>query len=85
MMNRAEISEYIIKILVNESHSNIQIQETSRLEELYLDSITFVKVIIMIEEQYNICFDFDKLLLSKYTYVSDIIDYILALISQKEN
>jgi len=84
-MERIEISKFIISILSKENFSDIKIEETNMFDDLDIDSFTFVKITIMIEEKYNIKFDLEMNVLSNFRCVSNLVDYTYALLFKIKN
>lgn len=80
-MERTDVSRYIIDILSKENFSHVKVKENIFFHELDIDSFTFVKITIMIEEKYNIKFDLEMNVLSNFRQVSNLVDYTYSLIS----
>ena len=46
------------------------------LAEIGIDSITFIRIVIALEEAFNIKFEDEILILSEFPTVKDLIDYV---------
>ena len=75
------MKENIIKIIRDACALEENVTEESKLNELSLDSLSFIEVIVEIEEMFAIEFDLEDLDIKKWVTVSDIIKYI----SEKPN
>ena len=60
---------------------SVSFDETSKLEDLISDSITFVQLMVDFEEAYSFEFDAEALVESKYPSVSDLYSYVKKLIA----
>ncbi len=70
--------ELIIKIL----EENGMYLSGEMDEELDMDSLTFISIIVCLEQQLNICFPDDLLLMEKYATLNDFINNCM-IIAQK--
>lgn len=58
---------------------NIKVCEVTpelRLNELNIDSITFIKIIVSLESEFEFEFEDEKLLFSTFPTIQSIIDYV---------
>ena len=79
--------ECIIEMINNELELNLaNVSENDKLSERGLDSITFMMLIIYIEEKFEIEFNFDGIFMQQFVDVSfgDLILEIEKLIQMKE-
>lgn len=67
--------EFIISKLTDLTGNN-ELNEHTVLEEIPLNSITFITLVVAIEEQYEFEFDEDMLFFDNFKTVSDLIKYI---------
>ena len=65
--------------LLNTACGTDNISYDTNLVNLNMDSITFIKLIIAIETEFNVEFNDDALLIEKYETVKDMNDYVLSL------
>lgn len=75
-MNKNDILEIVkemIKSIVNE---NIEISFNLKLIDIGINSIQFIKLIIKLEEYFNIEFDEEHLSASSFENISYIVEYI---------
>lgn len=67
--------ETIIRNIINQVigvSNDIKITDTSNLEEFGLDSINYVMLIVMIEDEFNICFPEDRINYLNFKSIADI-------------
>ena len=60
--------------------SSINISINENLNNLGIDSLSFISLIVDIEYEFNIVFDDDMLLLEKFRSINDLANYIKILI-----
>ena len=68
--------EKIIIELVNEMKGNnrkFEVTVNTKIEDLQLTSLEFVRLIVNVEEKFNVEFEFDDMILTKYKTVNDLI------------
>lgn len=70
------IKEKILLIMKKHVNDVEIITENSVMNELYIDSIDFVKIVIDIENECEVSFDNDSLDVKKFMCVNDIIRYV---------
>ena len=66
-----KVFESLKKNILLEIHSS----EIS-LEELNIDSITFIKIIVLLESEFDIEFEDEKLLFSAFPTIQSMINYV---------
>ena len=77
MSNINNIEQEIIKIFADILEVNIEyVQLNSTFDELKIDSILFIRLVVQCETEFNIQFEDEMLLLSKYTEVLTFINYV---------
>lgn len=62
--------------IIRENISLETISLEMSLEELDVDSITFIKIIVAIESEFDFEFDDEKLLFSAFPTIQTMIDYV---------
>lgn len=67
------VMEVVAKVLIKEIY---EINSEITLDELGLNSITFVKIVVELEDQFDIEFDDDRLVMSKFKSLKEISEYI---------
>ena len=79
-MTKTEIRSIILK-LIYQVMDNKNIELSTEITSIALDSLRFIKLVVEIEKKFNIKFDDDYLLLHKYQTIEDICKYIDAKMS----
>lgn len=78
--NQQQILEYIIELFqqyVDDGHDDDKITATSTINQMDLDSVDLIKVILSIEEEFNIEFNDEELLLEKIDSIGDMADFVV--------
>ena len=76
---KEEIREFIFQLLSGENNRNrIEINDDTDLSILGLTSINLIKVIIFVEDKYDVELDDEYLLVEKLNTVNKIVDCILS-------
>ncbi|MFB7304401.1 phosphopantetheine-binding protein [Heyndrickxia sporothermodurans] len=75
-INVMDVLLEIIKKYYKQS-SDIEINKNTKIKTLKFDSISFIRIIVEIEERLNIQFDDDFLLIEKYEILGDLEKYVL--------
>lgn len=70
------IEEKVIAILKNYVKSFSEISSNTLLADLQVDSITFIKIVVALEEGFDMEFDDEKLLITTFPIVKDFVDYL---------
>lgn len=76
-----EILRQINKTVLRSITSD-ELEEVS-FEDLKIDSMAYVELIVTIEDQYAFTFEDDALISTKYSSLSEFVNYILAQISNQ--
>lgn len=71
-----KINKAIIDLII-EIKSDITIEQINLNESLSINSIEYIQLIVMIEENYGIIFDDDKLNIENLDTINKITDYVL--------
>lgn len=79
------MKDIIIQIIKDACALDEDIKIDSSFDVLSIDSLTFISVIVRIEEVFNIEFDLDQLDIKKWKKVKDLICIIEELCYEKEN
>ena len=74
----------IIEVIHNACALEEKVTEESILEMLSLDSLTFVSIIVALENEFEIEFDIEKLNINNWETVQDIIEIVEEMCSEKE-
>ena len=74
----------IIEIIKKTCALNEDVTTESELKLLSLDSLSFVAVLVEIEEKFNIEFELDEILMSNWQTVGDVIKLVEVKISEKK-
>lgn len=59
-------------------------QDDVRLDEIGVNSINFIRMIIELEDYYDILFDMDMLGISEFEIVGNFVNYVVQLVEKKE-
>lgn len=78
------MKEKIIEIIQNACAIDEEVAPDSELKLLSLDSLTFVNIVIEIEDMYEIEFEIDELGIFDWKTVGDIIDSVEEKLNEKE-
>lgn len=79
------MKDIIIQIIKDACALDEDIEIDSSFDVLSIDSLTFISVIVRIEEVFNIEFDLDQLDIKKWKKVKDLICITEELCYEKEN
>lgn len=77
------MNENIIEIIKKNCALDDEITIDSELKLLSLDSLTFVTILVEIEELYNIEFDIEKLDIKSWKSVNDLIKEVEKMCNEK--
>ena len=75
-LTKDAIEEKVIAIFKNHVKSSNEIFSNTSLADLQVDSITFIKIVVALEEEFDMEFDDEKLLITAFPIVKDFIDYL---------
>lgn len=73
-MSTTGISDDIIKVFNDVFETDININ--TRLEDISIDSITFINIIVTLETIFNFEFDDEMLLITKFPTIKSMIEYV---------
>ncbi len=77
MDNKNYIEQEIIKVFADILEVNVEvIQLSSTFDDLEIDSILFIRLVVQCETKYNIQFEDEMLLMSKFSDVLSFVKYI---------
>ena len=76
-LNENRIVEDIVNIVANKVNKHEQIDKNSSLIELGVDSLTFINIVVGIEQYYNFEFEDEKLSITEFQDVSSLIRYVM--------
>ena len=75
-INDAKFGKEIINLIIKTGEVSCNVGKDTILEEVDLDSITFITIIVELEKKYKIEFDDEKMLVSNYKTIGDLIEYV---------
>ncbi|MBS6170904.1 acyl carrier protein [Mediterraneibacter gnavus] len=77
-MKKETISETIVQLLSDSSKKKVEVDyDTDLIEEHILDSITFVQLVSLLEEKFNIKFTLFELMIENFRNINLITDMVL--------
>ena len=77
-MKKETISETIVQLLSDSSKKKVKVDyDTDLIEEHILDSITFVQLVSLLEEEFNIKFTLFELMIENFRNINLITDMVL--------
>lgn len=71
----------LIEDIFEQQGSKVEIHADSKLEEINLVSLDFIKLLVAIENEYNIVFSDDYLVGNFFADVNDIVRYVVETIN----
>lgn len=71
------MEDKIIDIIKSECALDEEITIDTKISDLSLDSLSFISIIVEIEDTFNIEFDIDTLDTKTWNTVGDIIEYVM--------
>ena len=77
-MNKQQILEYLIELF--QQYADVddeKITTRTAMKEMELDSVDLIKIILSIEEKFNIEFNDEELLLENIYDIEDMADFIV--------
>ena len=72
----------IIKQLLTETHD---IEDSTPFSDLNINSLSYIRMVIAIEDEFSFEFDDEKLIFSAFPYVVSVYEYILEKYLQRPN
>lgn len=75
-MKNVELLTSIINIIENETGMK-ELKAESKLSDLKIDSISFVTILIKIEESHNVCFDNNIIAMSECENITTLVEFTL--------
>ena len=76
-----DIRNEICKIFVENNVSEEQIDDETLLREVGINSLSFIKIAVEIENRFNVSFPEEKLLLDEFDNFRSLLDYVSELIN----
>lgn len=72
----------IVKLMVEAGELPDNIGLDTTFQEIELESITFINIVVEIEDHFEIEFDDENMLISKYQTVGDLVNYVESIITK---
>lgn len=72
------IDERVLHIIKDNLSKDISVKPENLLQDLEINSITFIKIVVALESEFDFEFEDEKLLFAAFPCVKDIIDYIIS-------
>ena len=79
-LTKSNIEQKVIESIKTITHATTEITLNDSLESIQVNSITLIKIIIALEEELGIEFGDDKLLVTAFPLVGDIVIYLKEII-----
>ncbi len=73
----SNVDERVIKVIGEVVNTGIAVQKGMTLKELGYDSLKNVELAVMLEEEFNICFDDSMLSQSRFSTVDNVIELVV--------
>jgi acyl carrier protein len=67
-----------------EQEAGKEIEFSSNIQEIGLNSIDFIKILIFIEDEFEIEFDDNDLIMEKYEVMADIVDLVCLYMTKEQ-
>ncbi len=80
---RERILNVVLKVLKENLMKDAEITADTKLDELNISSILFVKVIVVLESEFDIEFEDDYLISTYFKTVEDIVAYVERLLENQ--
>ena len=77
------IEKQIANIFLKNCALDENITENSKLEDLSMDSLSFVRAIVEVEQKFNIEFDIDQAEISYWEKIGDILKFVESKLNEK--
>lgn len=79
-----DIKNKVISIIKDSIPGDTEVTPKKSLQEMEIDSITFIKIVVELETTFDFEFVDEKLILSAFSTVQDMIDYVQKSIGGNE-
>lgn len=71
-------SERALQVIQDNLSEKIDIKPEDKLQDLDINSITFIQIIVSLEGEFDFEFEDEKLLFSEFPTVKDMVDYVIS-------
>jgi acyl carrier protein len=71
------ISERALQVIKNNLSEKTDINLEDKLQDLDINSITFIQIIVALESEFDFEFEDEKLLFTEFPAVKDMVDYVI--------
>lgn len=79
-----DTTELVVNIIKKcQEQQDMEITENSSLEDMAMDSLDFVKLVVDLEETFEVEFEEEMLSVNKYEIVRDLVEYVMYLNKKK--
>ena len=70
------LEERILKIIKNNLGTNQDLKSDHNIDDLKMDSISFIKIVVNLEGEFDFEFDDEMLLITKFPTIKTMIEYV---------
>jgi len=71
-------SEITLQIIKDNLPDNLNIKIDDKLQDLNINSITFIQIIVSLENEFDFEFEDEKLLFKEFPTVKSMVDYVIS-------
>ncbi len=84
-MDKIKIEEILRNNIIKHSEGRIEIDFEKDLQSIGMNSIYYVKLIIVIEQEFGFEFDDDFMIMDKFQSLNEIVDYVVEKLKNNKN
>jgi len=67
----------VLQVIKNNLSKEIDVNPQDLLQDLEINSITFIQIIVALESEFDFEFEDEKLLFTEFPTIKDMIDYVI--------
>ena len=73
-----EISGKVLQVIKDNLPENLDVKPEDKLQDLEINSITFIQIIVALESEFDFEFEDEKLLFTEFSAIKDMINYVIS-------
>ena len=73
-----DIGERALQVIKGNLSENMDVKLEDILQNLEVNSITFIQIIVALENEFDFEFEDEKLLFAEFPAIKDIVDYVIS-------